>query len=212
LFLKTLSNSNVISVIIPFFVVLIIITMKKIVLFASGTGSNVEKIIEFFRLDSSIKVSAVFCNNPDAEVLKRAIANHIPVVIFSKDDLKSGLVTKKVSTFSPSLIVLAGFLLHLPLHFVESFAGKIINIHPALLPKHGGKGMYGKYVHQAVLDHGDKETGITIHYVNEHYDKGEVIFQMAVAIDDCKDADEISKRVQKLEHDFLPRIIEQILK
>ncbi len=186
--------------------------MKRIVLFASGSGSNVERIIEYFRSNPIVEVSAVFCNNPNAAVVERAVRNQVPVVVFSKEDLNKGLVAERVRTYFPDLIVLAGFLLHMPHQFVEKFPGKIINIHPALLPKYGGKGMYGKFVHQAVIDEGDQETGITIHYVNEHYDKGEVIFQKSISIDKCKDADEIAAKVQKLEHEYLPKIIEQILR
>jgi phosphoribosylglycinamide formyltransferase-1 len=112
---------------------------------------------------------------------------------------------------NPDLIVLAGFLLQLPTSLIEAFPNKIVNIHPALLPKYGGKGMYGQFVHQAVLDNDEKETGITIHFVNEHYDEGEVIFQKSIGVDDCTTAEEIATKVRALEHEFYPKVIEQVL-
>jgi phosphoribosylglycinamide formyltransferase-1 len=185
--------------------------MKKIVLLASGAGSNVENIIKYFALKPTIEVASVFCNNPTAKVIDRAIENHLPVVVFSKEDLKGNVVLDKLISFAPDLIVLAGFLLQLPVSLIKAFPNKIINIHPALLPKHGGKGMYGQFVHQAVLDNNEKETGITIHFVNEHYDEGKVIFQTSISIADCKTVGEVSNKVRSLEHEFFPKIIEQFL-
>jgi phosphoribosylglycinamide formyltransferase-1 len=185
--------------------------MKKIVLFASGSGSNAEKIMQYGRTKSTFEVKCVFCNNPKAMVLERALLNNVPTVIFSKDDLNSGVLINKIRSMNPDLIVLAGFLLQLPTSLIEAFPNKIVNIHPALLPKYGGKGMYGQFVHQAVLDNDEKETGITIHFVNEHYDEGEVIFQKSIAVDDCTTAEEIATKVHALEHEFYPKVIEQVL-
>lgn len=180
-------------------------------LFASGSGSNAEKIMQYGSTKSTFEVMSVFCNNPKAMVLERALHNNVPTVIFSKDDLNSGVLINKLQSMNPDLIVLAGFLLQLPTSLIEAFPNKIINIHPALLPKYGGKGMYGQFVHQAVLDNDEKETGITIHFVNEHYDEGEVIFQKSIGVDDCKTAEEIATKVHALEHEFYPKVIEQVL-
>jgi len=185
--------------------------MKKIILFASGSGSNAEKIMQYGITKSTFKVMSVFCNNPKAMVLERAPLYNVPTVVFSKDDLNSGVFINKLQSMHPDLIVLAGFLLQLPVALIEAFPNKIVNIHPALLPKYGGKGMYGKYIHEAVLSNKDRETGITIHFVNEHYDKGEVIFQKSISIDDCMTAEEIMTKVRDLELEFFPKIIEQIL-
>lgn len=180
-------------------------------LLASGAGSNVENIIKYFVSKPTVQVATVFCNNPTAKVIDRAIENHVPVVVFTKEDLKNDVVLDKVKALEPDLIVLAGFLLQLPASLIEAFPRKIINIHPALLPKYGGKGMYGQFVHQAVLVNNDKETGITIHFVNENYDEGEVIFQKSIAVDDCTTVEEIATKVHVLEHEFFPKVIEQLL-
>lgn len=185
--------------------------MKRIVLFASGSGSNVENIIQYFSSKSTVEVAGVFCNNESANVIDRAIRNHIPVVIFSKEEFNSNIVLNKLNGLNPDLIVLAGFLLKLPSSFTIAFPNRIINIHPALLPKYGGKGMYGQHVHQAVFSNKEKETGITIHFVNEHYDEGEVIFQKSILINDCKTVDEISAKVHGLEFEFFPKVIDQLL-
>jgi phosphoribosylglycinamide formyltransferase-1 len=185
--------------------------MKKIILFASGSGTNAEKIIQYGSAKSTFKVMCVFCNNSKAKVLERALHNNVPAVLFSKDDLNSGVLISKLRSMNPDLIVLAGFLLQLPAALIEAFPNKIVNIHPALLPKYGGKGMYGKHVHEAVLNNKEIETGITIHFVNEFYDKGELIFQKSVAVDDCATAEEIAIKVHALEHEFYPKVIEQVL-
>ncbi len=185
--------------------------MKKIVLFASGSGSNAEKIILHFDKNKNVKVIAACTNNPNAKVIEKAKKYDVPVIVFSKRDLENGAVAEKLNQLQPDLIVLAGFLLKLPEDFVKAFPDKIINIHPALLPNYGGKGMYGMYVHQAVLNNKDKKTGITIHYVNEHYDEGGIIFQKEISIEDCTSPEEIAKKVQQLEHEYFPQIIEKLL-
>ncbi len=184
--------------------------MKNIVLFASGNGSNAEEIIKFFKNSEFGKVVAVFSNKADAKVLDRAKNHNIPSVVFNKTQLNEGFVLEQLHQFQPDLIVLAGFLLKFPESILKEYP-KVINIHPALLPKYGGKGMYGMNVHQAVLDNKEKETGITIHYVNEHYDEGEFIFQKAVNIEDCKTAEEIAQKVHELEHQYFPTVISEIL-
>ena len=185
--------------------------MKKILLFASGTGSNVENIIQYFKNHHDIIVVGVFTNNPDAKVLEKAKNHNIPTLIFNREEFSQGFVLDKISELKPDLIVLAGFLWKMPEEIVAAFPNKIINIHPALLPKYGGKGMYGMKVHQTVLDNKDNETGITIHYVNEHYDEGEFIFQQKVTIDDCASADEIAGKIHELEHKHFPEVIERLL-
>jgi phosphoribosylglycinamide formyltransferase-1 len=185
--------------------------MKKVLLFASGTGSNVENIIQFFKNNEDIAIVSVFTNNPNAKVLDKAKQHNVPTLIFSKEQLTEGFVLDKVNELQPDLIVLSGFLWKFPEHIITKYPNRIINIHPALLPKYGGKGMYGIKVHQTVLDNKEKETGITIHYVNEHYDEGEFIFQQKVAIDDCTTPEDIVAKIQELEHKHFPQIIEKLL-
>ena len=184
--------------------------MKNIVLFASGNGSNAEEIIRYFKKNNQGTVVAIFSNKPDAKVLDRAKNHNIPSVVFNKAQLNEGFVLEKLHQFQPDLIVLAGFLLKFPESILKEYP-KVINIHPALLPKYGGKGMYGMNVHQAVLENKEKETGITIHYVNEHYDEGEFIFQKAVNIEDCKTAEEIAQKVHELEHQYFPEVIGKLI-
>lgn len=185
--------------------------MKKILLFASGTGSNVENIIQHFKNHHDIIVVGVFTNNPNAKVLDKAKNHNVPTLIFNRAQLTEGFVLDKMAEFKPDLIVLAGFLWKMPEEIVSAYPNKIINIHPALLPKYGGKGMYGMNVHKSVLDNKEKETGITIHYVNEHYDEGEFIFQQKVAIEDCKTPEEVANKIHELEHKYFPIIIEKVL-
>jgi phosphoribosylglycinamide formyltransferase-1 len=185
--------------------------MKKVLLFASGAGSNVENIIQYFKRSDTVAVTAVFSNNPEAKVLEIAKKNGIATEIFNRNELNEGVVLEKIKRLQPDLIVLAGFLWKMPEAIVAAYPNKIINIHPALLPKYGGKGMYGMNVHRTILENKDNETGITIHYVNEHYDKGEFIFQQKVTIQDCASAEEIARKVQELEHIHFPQIIEKLL-
>jgi phosphoribosylglycinamide formyltransferase-1 len=185
--------------------------MKKILLFASGAGSNVENIIHHFKNHHDIIVVGVLTNNPNAKVLDKAKNHNIPTLIFNREQLTDGFVFDKIAELKPDLIVLAGFLWKMPEEIVKAYPNKIINIHPALLPKYGGKGMYGIKVHQTVLENKEKETGITIHYVNEHYDEGEFIFQQKVAIEDCKTPEDVANKIHELEHKHFPIIIEKIL-
>ncbi|NBU80427.1 MAG: phosphoribosylglycinamide formyltransferase [Flavobacteriaceae bacterium] len=185
--------------------------MKKILLFASGTGSNVENIIQYFKNKPDVIIAGVFSNNPNAIVLDKAKKHNVPTFIFNREQLSDGFVLHKIAEHKTDLIVLAGFLWKMPEEIVKAYSNKIINIHPALLPKYGGKGMFGMKVHQTVLANKEKETGITIHYVNEHYDEGKFIFQQKVAIEDCKTPEEVANKIHKLEHKHFPEIIERLL-
>lgn len=185
--------------------------MKKIVLFASGSGSNAENIIQHFAKSADAEVVAVFCNNPNALVLERAQKHHVPSVVFTKEELLADNVLLKLQAFRPDLIVLAGFLWMFPRHIVDHFPNSIINIHPALLPKYGGKGMYGMNVHRAILENKESETGITIHYVDAHYDEGDIIFQAKIALDGSEAPETVAQKVHALEHEHFPKVIAQLL-
>ena len=184
--------------------------MKNIVLFASGAGSNAENIIKYFQKNEQISVGHLFCNNANAAVLSKARNLNVDVTVFEKGEMVS-MILGRLKNFDPDLIVLAGFLLKFPPEIISSFPSKIINIHPALLPKYGGKGMYGAYVHQSVFDNKERETGITIHYVNENYDEGNIIFQKTVEISKCTSAEEIAAKVHELELIYFPQVINQLL-
>ena len=186
--------------------------MKKIILFASGSGSNAENIIKYFKAKKTAEVVAVFSNNPNAKVLEKAKNLQVKTYIFTKEELNSGQVLQKTNEFQPDLIVLAGFLWKFPDDIVAAYPDKIINIHPALLPKYGGKGMYGMNVHKAVLENKESHSGISIHFVNEHYDEGTMIFQAEVLVENCQAAEEIATKVQELEHIHFPEVIEKIIK
>jgi phosphoribosylglycinamide formyltransferase-1 len=185
--------------------------MKRILIFASGSGSNAENIIKYFENKPTGTVAAVFSNNSNAGVLDKAKKLSVPTVIFSKDDLNSGKVLQNVFEFQPDLIVLAGFLLKFPQNLIESYPNAVINIHPALLPKFGGKGMYGMYIHIAVVENKEIETGITIHYVNENYDEGNIIFQQNVALLESDTPESVAAKIHELEQKHFPEIIEKLL-
>lgn len=185
---------------------------KKIVIFASGAGSNAIAIIRHFEQNRKAGVVAVFSNNPQAAVLDRAKAYAVDTVVFSRDEFRDGSVLKKIRSFEPDLIVLAGFLWLFPSDIVKEYSGRIVNIHPALLPSYGGKGMYGMNVHRAVKQNSESETGITIHYVDDHYDEGDVIFQISIKLSGDETPEQIADRVQKLEHEHYPLVIEKLLK
>ena len=185
--------------------------VKRIVLFASGSGTNVENIIKYFENNHQVEVINVFTNNPTAGVIERVRPFKIPVNVFDKGQLNSGVLCQQIRLLNPDLIVLAGFLLKIPLAFINTFTDKIINIHPSLLPNHGGKGMYGDRVHQSVKEAGDHETGISIHYVNENYDEGSIIFQSKVEIDEQDSIREIAHRVNQMEYKHYPEVIQKIL-
>jgi phosphoribosylglycinamide formyltransferase-1 len=185
--------------------------MKKIVIFASGSGTNAENIIKYFENKAIATVVAVFTNNPNAKVIDRAKNFLIPTEIFSKEELSQGKVLQKIINLAPDLIVLAGFLLKLPKSIIESYPNTIINIHPALLPKYGGKGMYGMNVHRAIVENKEKETGITIHFVNENYDEGNVIFQKTVLLTETDSPEIVAEKIHELEQKYFPLVIEDFL-
>lgn len=185
--------------------------MKKIVIFASGSGSNAEKIILHFKNSTLGNVVAVFTNNLHAKVLEKAKKLDVATHTFDKEALNNGEVLEKIEAIHPDLIVLAGFLWKFPENIIKEYPNKIVNIHPALLPKYGGKGMYGMHVHQAVLDNKETETGISIHFVNEHYDEGAIVFQQSVNIEDCITAECIAEKVHTLEHEYFPITIEKLI-
>lgn len=185
--------------------------MIHLALFASGSGSNVENIVKHFTNHPTIKVTTILCNNPNAGVIDRAKRLDIPCIVFSKKELEEGTVGKLLQQNSIDFIVLAGFLLKFPENLTKKYTHKIINIHPALLPKYGGKGMYGMHVHNAVVTHKEKESGITIHYVNENYDEGAIIFQDSVAVLPTDSAEDVAQKIHALEYKHFPRVIEQIV-
>lgn len=184
--------------------------IKHIAIFASGAGSNAKKIIEHFRGHPNIKVSLVVCNKPGAGVLQHALNNHVPYLIIDKEKFITGDgYVRDLKEACIDFIVLAGFLWKIPKVLVEAYPNRIINIHPALLPNFGGKGMYGAHVHEAVINSGDLKSGITIHYVDEKYDNGDIIFQAYCNIDEHDNASILAEKIHRLEHEFFPRVIEK---
>ncbi|MEL1245201.1 phosphoribosylglycinamide formyltransferase [Flavobacterium sp. DGU11] len=186
--------------------------MKNIILFASGGGSNAQRIMDYFGQRQGYQVSALFTNNPNAGAIAIAGKHNVPSIIFTKEELTNGSVLAKVKSYSPDIIVLAGFLWKFPADIIREYPQKVINIHPALLPAYGGKGMYGLNVHRAVHENQEKESGITIHYVDDNYDEGNVIFQKAIAIEECLSPEEVALKVLTLEHEHFPKVIEELLK
>lgn len=185
--------------------------MKKIVVFASGSGSNAENIIKHFKKSKVANVVSVFTNNANAKVIERAKNHQISTEIFSKSELLDRNVLQKIQEIDPDLIVLAGFLLKFPENIITEYPDKIINIHPALLPNYGGKGMYGMHIHRAIVENKEKETGITIHFVNENYDEGAIIFQKSVALDEADTAETVAEKIHELEQKYFPEIISRLL-
>lgn len=183
---------------------------KRIAIFASGNGSNAEEIIRYFENHPFIDVSAILTNNPNALVIERAKRYNLPYLIFDKTDfILSTRVLNWLHEKEVTHIVLAGFLWLIPSYFIHEFSGRMINIHPALLPSFGGKGMFGMNVHKAVKNAGVKETGITIHLVNENYDEGEILFQGKCKVEDSFSAEDIAKAVHELEYQHYPVVIEK---
>jgi len=200
-----------ILIIMCFFVPTNSIKLKHIVIFASGSGSNAENIVNYFRDKKSVQVDLIATNNPKAGVIKRAKKLKIPCKVFSKNDLLAGNWQNWYSLTQADLIVLAGFLLKIPADLITRFPNKIINIHPALLPKYGGKGMYGDRVHKAVIENKEKESGISIHYINENYDEGALIFQKSFMLDRDETPESLAQKVHKLEYKHFPGVIDKIL-
>lgn len=186
--------------------------MKRIVIFASGSGTNAENLIEFFHNRDNASVIQVLTNNPHAKVLERCKKLDVSALSFNRIAFsKSDDVLNILKMANPDLIVLAGFLWKFPEHILANYPNKIINIHPALLPKYGGKGMYGMHVHNAVVANKEIETGITIHYVNEHYDEGKVIFQAKCEVSPSDSAENVANKIHALEMKYFPTIVNSLL-
>lgn len=185
----------------------------NIAIFASGSGTNAENIIRYFYGDPSVQVKLVLTNREDAYVLKRAIKLEVPGIIFSANELREGSKVDEILADNKiDYIILAGFLLKVPDRIVSKFSGRIINVHPALLPKFGGKGMYGHRVHQAVVDSLEKESGITIHLVDEVYDNGETLFQAKCKLDPDESAETLAAKIHQLEKEHFPKVIDEYIK
>lgn len=186
--------------------------MKKIVIFASGSGTNAANITGYFSTAKTAKVVSTFVNNPEASVIKRVTDLGVDVFLFDRDDLYvNGKVAARLSELDPDIVVLAGFLWHIPDAITSFYKGRLVNIHPALLPEFGGKGMYGERVHRAVIEAGRKKSGITIHYVNERYDEGDIIFRAECDVLEDDTPATLAARVHELEYRFYPAIIEKLL-
>lgn len=186
--------------------------MKNIAVFASGSGTNAEKIFERFAQHPKAKVSMLLTNNPKASVIARAARFHVPVKVFDKHTLlHTDHVLQWLREAKTDLIVLAGFLLKVPENLIQAYPDRIVNIHPALLPSYGGKGMYGMYVHQAVIAAKEPLTGITIHLVNENYDEGKIIFQANCPVEATDTPEEVAAKVHQLEHRYYPEVIEGLV-
>ncbi len=184
----------------------------KLAILASGSGTNAERITEYFKEKEGIEVSLILSNKPDAFVLTRAEKLNVPTLVFNRSEFyESDLVSGKLKEYEIDFIVLAGFLWLIPEYLTHAYPNCILNIHPALLPKYGGKGMYGSRVHEAVKAAEETETGITIHYVNENYDEGQIIFQATCAINPSDTPDVIASKVHELEYEHFPRVIEEVV-
>jgi phosphoribosylglycinamide formyltransferase-1 len=187
--------------------------MKNIVIFASGNGTNAERIMEYFSVNDTVNIQLILTNNPRAGVLARAQKFGVPTVVFTKEEFyHSDKINRLLTENKIDFVVLAGFLWLIPASIIQSFPGRIINIHPALLPKYGGKGMYGRHVHEAVIANRETQSGITIHYVNDHYDEGNVIFQATCEVKEDDTPDRLAARIHELEYAHFPVVIEQLLK
>jgi phosphoribosylglycinamide formyltransferase-1 len=188
--------------------------MVKIAIFASGSGSNAENIVNYFKGSKDIKVSLLLTNNPSAGVIERGKRLNVPVIVFSKTIFtQTEEVVSLLKDNGVDWVILAGFLWLVPKNLIQAYTDRMINIHPALLPNYGGKGMWGHHVHEAVVANGEKESGITIHYVNEHYDEGKVIFQAKCTLDLNETAESLANKIHELEYEHFPKVIEkEILK
>lgn len=188
------------------------LTTTNLAIFASGAGSNAQKIIDHFRLSNHIKISLIVCNKPGAGVLHIAAKENIHALLIEREKFARGnAYTDELREKNIDFIILAGFLWKIPAALIKAYPGKIVNIHPALLPKYGGKGMYGSHVHEAVINAKEKESGITIHYVDEQYDHGDPIFQATCAVLENDTAESLAQRIHRLEHEHYPKVIENLL-
>jgi len=185
---------------------------QNLAIFASGNGTNAEEIFKYFNDHSSISVNGLLTNNSNAHVLIRAASNHIPCHIFNREEFANGdEILNTLRNWDINVLILAGFLWLIPEYLIDQYQDRILNIHPALLPQFGGKGMYGMHVHQAVLDSGQKESGITIHLVNNQYDRGRILFQKRCSINPQDTPDTLAVKIHDLEHRYYPQVIEQWL-
>ncbi len=185
--------------------------MKRLSIFVSGNGTNLQRIAEYFADKKDVEIVNVVCNNPKAYSIERAKNLGIPLRMIAKEDFRSEAFIKELQNLHVDLIVLAGFLWKIPEDLVKAFPRKIVNIHPALLPKYGGKGFYGEHVHEAVVAAKETQSGITVHYVNEIYDSGEIILQARVSLDEKETPDSMAAKIQQLEQAYFPIAIEQVL-
>lgn len=184
----------------------------NLAIFASGTGTNAARIIDYFRGSTNVKVSLIVCNRPGAGVLAVAEREGVATLLIEKEPFsRGGAYVEELKGKNIDLIVLAGFLWKIPEALVRAYPGRIINIHPALLPKYGGKGMYGRHVHEAVIAAGETESGITIHWVDEHYDHGEPIRQVKVIVEPGDTPETLAKKIHLLEYEHFPKVIEEVL-
>lgn len=183
--------------------------MIRIAILASGSGTNAQKLMEHFAAHTAVEVALVACDRPGAGVVQRAWNMGVPCYLFGTEELRGGLLQHELENARIDLVVLAGFLRLLPEGLVRAWPGRMLNIHPSLLPKYGGKGMYGNHVHEAVLAAGDPESGITIHVVNERYDEGRVLFQAKCPVLPSDDAGALAGRIHQLEHAHYPAVVEQ---
>ncbi len=187
--------------------------MKRIVLFASGSGTNADNICQYFAKSTDVKVVGLFCNNTGAGVIPKMEKWNVPVELITRKQLNDAdTFLPIIQQYQPDIIVLAGFLLLVPAYLVKQYENKIINIHPALLPNYGGKGMYGHHVHEAVLANKETTHGITIHLVNEHFDEGTHLFQQSFAVTPLDDMESIATKISLLEMTHFPKVIEEYLK
>ncbi|MCH2234920.1 MAG: phosphoribosylglycinamide formyltransferase [Crocinitomicaceae bacterium] len=185
--------------------------MEQLAIFASGGGSNAQAIIDYFEGNEEIKIALIVTNNQNAGVIDRGRKHKLPVFIHAKDDMNNGILLQALRIHGVSFVILAGYLKMISPDLSKAYHNKMVNIHPALLPKYGGKGMYGMNVHRAVFENKEEVSGITIHYVNERYDEGEIILQESCDIRDCSSPEEIQKAVLKVEHEFFAPTIEKLL-
>lgn len=184
--------------------------IKRIAIFASGNGSNAENICSYFKRSEDVQVSVILTNNSESGVVDRCRKLDIPLISFSKNELELKILLKLLDLHI-DYIVLAGFLLKIPLSIIQAYPDRIINLHPALLPKFGGKGMYGIHVHNAVIKAGESESGITIHCVSEEYDKGEILAQFRIPVDKTESPEELQTRIHELEYKYFPVVIESFI-
>ena len=186
--------------------------MKRLAIIASGSGSNAENIHDYFKNSEDVEITLILTNNPSAFVIERAKKLNVKCIVFNRQQFAtSDEIVQELKLNEIDLVVLAGFLWLIPSKLIEAFPNRIINIHPALLPNYGGKGMYGAKVHEAVIENGEDVSGITIHYVNDKYDEGEMIFQIATEVTPEDTPDSLAQKIHSLEYEHFPKVIERVM-